>query len=414
MFLLTPDMKSITPALLKGLEPYLLLEFYDFPYLTVDRAKDGTLYLNYYLSGKDDELYRAVLPISQTRLESFLNREITLHDCFNSPENGYVYVGLFNKKGEPIQAYFVNQLFSSLGIPSDYVLEYEKKKVGVEVLKHDFITQSAQKNKILVDVYLQAPELAGSLKYWSLKSFLLPYTELIRSAIFDLGFYSQSALDRNIGLAYNSVQASSLKTTIEINFHKGEIGVPDVDDKNLVNLEKLFTVLNAESESDIVTSLEAFSNKKIVTDYARILRTIIQKDAKLQTKIAAPNQYYSESIINKDKAERVKKVIDEKIPDVEDVEEVTGILMQLDFDKTNPTFAMQGSVEDVHYRGKIDDKLVANIAEKEFQFLTKEYLFIVKTLYRPPTSMAAESKQITLINIIDPTEEADKLNKLRE
>ena len=53
---LKQNIMSVPPAILSGLRPYMLLEFYDYPYLTVELNNSGTLYLNYYLSGKFYEI----------------------------------------------------------------------------------------------------------------------------------------------------------------------------------------------------------------------------------------------------------------------------------------------------------------------------------------------------------------------
>ena len=48
------NMQILPNSLLSGLRSYLLLDFFDYPYLSVDINKTGTLFLNYYISGKGD------------------------------------------------------------------------------------------------------------------------------------------------------------------------------------------------------------------------------------------------------------------------------------------------------------------------------------------------------------------------
>ena len=60
---------------------------------------------------------------------------------------------------------------------------------------------------------------------------------------------------------------------------------------------------------------------------------------------------------------------------VEDVEEIQGYLLELSFDKSNPTFSMNASFEYLKYKGKISETMAQDIKKREFKFITKEYLF---------------------------------------
>lgn len=391
---------SLPSTLLKGLRPYLLLEFYDYPYLTVDTNNTGTLYLNYYLSGKDDVFNHILIEISQERLKMLLTGDYTLKQAFDSPEQDIIYHAQYNRAGQVIDLGIIElSLFNELNpILADHEIDYEYQPETETV---DLQIKSVQRGRILVDVYLQANSLKSSLKYWAIKSFLIPFSELVRTSLLNQSSkYTSHNLDKSVNLGINRFAISSLASTIELNYNSDLFG----NSEELENIANLFLVLNAKDEDTLLKSFDNFPQKKIISEYIKVLNVIIKNDATLNTKIAAPNNYFSETFITKTEAQALKKIINEKIPNVEDTEEIQGYLLELSFDKTSPTFSMSASLEELKYKGRIDEALVKRISEIEFTFLTKEYLFTIHTLYVPETSKSPEKITRTLIDIAEISE----------
>lgn len=391
---------NLPSTLLKGLRPYLLLEFYDYPYLTVDTNNIGTLYLNYYLSGKDDVFNHILIEISQERLKMLLTGDYTLKQAFDSPEQDIIYHAQYNRAGQVIDLGIIElALFNELNpILADHEIDYEYQPETETV---DLQIKSVQRGRILVDVYLQANSLKSSLKYWAIKSFLIPFSELVRTSLLNQSSkYTSHNLDKSVNLGINRFAISSLASTIELNYNSDLFG----NSEELENIANLFLVLNAKDEDTLLKSFDNFPQKKIISEYIKVLNVIIKNDATLNTKIAAPNNYFSETFITKTEAQALKKVINEKIPNVEDTEEILGYLLELSFDKTSPTFSMSASLEELKYKGRIDEALVKRISEIEFTFLTKEYLFTIHTLYVPETSKSPEKITRTLIDITEISE----------
>jgi hypothetical protein len=388
---------NLPSSLLKGLRPYLLLEFYDYPYLTVDTNNTGTLYLNYYLSGKDEVFNHLLIEISHERLKMLLAGDYSLKQVFDSPELDLIYHAQYNRAGEVTELGILElSIFNELNpIPVDYEIDYEYEAESETV---DLQIKSVQRGRILVDVYLQANSLKSSLKYWAIKSFLIPFSELVRTSLLDNSSqYTSHNLDKNINFGINKLAINSLATTLELNYNSDLFGKSN----ELENITNLFLVLNAKDEETLIKSFDNFSHKKIISEYIKVLNVIIKNDATLNTKIAAPNNYFSETFISKKEAQAIKKIINEKIPNVEDTEEIQGYLLELSFDKTSPTFSMSASFEELKYKGRIDEALVKRISEIEFTFLTKEYLFTIHTLYVPETSKSPEKITRTLIDITE-------------
>lgn len=391
------NMQILPNTLLSGLRSYLLLDFFDYPYLSVDINKTGTLFLNYYLSGKGDRLNHILIEISKERLNLLIAGDYTLNQAFSNPENDILYYSVFNKKREIIQLGSIDlDFFNEFNpIPLDYEIDYEIENVENSV---DFALKSVQKGKILVDIYLQANGLKSSLKYWALKSFLMPFSELVKGSLLNnSSTYTPYNIDRNSNLGFSNLMVNSLSTTMEINFNSDLFGVSN----DVNNLKNLFNVFNSKEENEIIKSFDSFPNKKFIAEYLRILNAIIKNDAVLKSKIAAPNDFYSETFISKKEAQTIKKIINEKMPAIEDYEDVRGFLLEFDFDKQEPTFAMSASQEDLKYKGKINKDLVNRINQIQFTFISKEYNFNIHTLYKPETSTSREQTIRTLIDIVE-------------
>ena len=392
---LKQNIMSVPPAILSGLRPYMLLEFYDYPYLTVELNNSGTLYLNYYLSGKDNEFSHLIIEISSERLKLLLCGDFTLKQVFENPESEIVFLATYDERGIIFELGILEtDIFQSLNpIPDDYIIDYE---IEPEVQNVDLSLKSVQRGKILIDVYLQANSLKSSLKFWAIKNFLMPFSEMVRTSILNKSNdYSTTNVDKVSNLALNHFAINSLATTIEINYNPDLFG----GSNDLINIANLFLILNSKEENDIIKSFENFTNKKIIAEYLRVLNVIIKNDATLTTKIAAPNNYFSETFISRNEAQIIKNIINEKIPMVEDIEEIQGYLLELSFDKSNPTFSMNASFEDLKYKGEISETMAQDIKKREFKFITKEYLFTIHTLYVPETGKSPEKITRTLLDI---------------
>lgn len=391
------NMQILPSSLLSGLKSYMLLDFFDYPYLTVEVNKTGALFLNYYLSGKNDCLNHILIEISKERLNLLLAGDYSLNQAFGNPENDVLYYAEFNKKGLicNVGSIDLDEFNEYNPIPIDYVIDYE---FGSENQEVDLVLKSVQKGKILVDIYLQANELKYSLKYWALKSFLMPFSELVKvSLINNSTQYTPYNVDKKVNLGYSNLLVNSLSTTMELNFNSDLFGASN----DLDNLSNLFVVFNSIEESEVVKSFDYFKNKKIIAEYLKILNVIIKNDATLKSRIAAPNEYYTETIISKKEAQIIKNIINEKIPVVEDIEDIRGYLLEFDFDKQEPSFAMSASLEELKYKGKINIDLVNRINQKQFTFISKEYNFNIHTLYKPETSTSKEQTIRTLMDIIE-------------
>lgn len=390
--------EHITPLpknILGQLRPHFFLDFIDYPFLMVEVNQLGQLFLNYYMYGKKELTSHLLIGISNERLSLLITEEITVHQAFKNPENEFGYVVKYNNTGSVKSIGAVDSEFIKHNnpVPIDYNFDFELVESFPET---DLQLKSIQRGRILVDVYLQSKELKSSLKYWAIKKFLIPFTELIRFSLLDQNSeYTARDIDSKVNLGMNKLSIGSLATTIEINYNEDLFG----ESKNLSDLKKMFFVLSSSDQDNLLKSLGEFRNKKIIAEYLRVLNTIIKHDASFVAKISSPNNYFEETKIDKNLARTIKKIINDKIPSIEDIEEVRGYLFELNFDKNDPTFSLRGSEDDFKFKGQIDKDLVSKIGEIEFTFIDKEYEFEIHTLYTPESSKSSEKIIRTLLNI---------------
>lgn len=374
---------------------HLLLDFVDYPFLVVQIDNFGQYYLNYYLGGSKSLTTHVLFKISKEKLSILLAQEISVHDLFAMPESDFSYILEYNESGSVEYFGMLNSALISINNPisSDYEFDFEEDQLIADT---DIKIKSIQRSKILIDVYLQSKELRASLKYWALKSFLIPFSELIRFSLLDQSNeYTPHTIDQKVNFGMNNLQIGSLSATLEVNYNPNLFG----ESTNQEDIIKLFNVIKATEQDDILLSLEGFQNKKIIAEYLKVLNVIIKHDASLNTKMATPDNYFIESSLDKTTAQKIKRIINDKIPNVEDVENVQGYLFELNFDKNNPSFSVHSSTEEYKYKGRIDANLVQSIGEKEFTFIDKEYLFIIHTLYTPESSKSPEKTIRTLLDI---------------
>lgn len=389
---------NIIPSKLVGdLQPYYLLEFADFPYITVDISLTGTKFLNYFIDFADNYEERILIEISDERVKLVCSGEMSIDYAFKNPENKIVYVCHINQQGNIENASYYNdtEFVEICPVPENHKVIFD---FSYEPETIDFKIQAKQRHRILIDIYMNANSLKSNLKYWAVKNFLVPFTELVKTTILNNNkSYQPERIEGALNMGYNRVALGSLRTTLEFNYNPDLFG----NSTELDNLTNLYLLFNSETEEELIQYLDKFVNKKVIADYLKILRVVIKNEATLETKIAAPNDYFGNTYFNKNKAAKIKKIIDTKIPEIEDIEEMEGILLELSFDKQNPTFSMSASNEDFKCHGKICKELVERIGEKSFQFLSTEYLFKIKTLYRPQSSTSAEKTERTLLDITE-------------
>ncbi|MGN6647362.1 MAG: hypothetical protein ACTHJT_12625 [Cytophaga sp.] len=375
------------------LEVLELLDFTDLPILNLEIDNAGTKFLSYLdVFITDDIEQRLIIAISDTRLNSFMNGEINLHDIFNTSENRVVYVAQYNiNDNETVKSYLIpiDDFIPINPIKKSYTVEFTQEIASTsEQLVALYATQRA---KVILELYVQSDKLKTSLKPWVFDKFLNP----IQNIIADLLDINYKTLNEKV--AYANPAVSSFKISVEINVQSTLLNIYE----DIPEYKKLLTVielLNSESKQDLEKIFEGFKDDKFIKSYIQIVKTIIANDASVHATLANPaSKETSTADLSKSKAEKIKKVIDEQLPERTDIEETEGVFLKLDFNVNPPSFTIENNEEYI-FKGKIDAAIIETLKSDKVNFSTDKYLFTITTVYKPETTVSAEQIHHFLTN----------------
>lgn len=372
------------------LEVVKAIDFQLEPTFLLEKDAIGNSYLTFLLDSDENVEQRAILPVSQEKLIKILAKEITLSEAFNNPENNSIYIVEYSlETGDPLKVYLIPQkVIKRLNIiPEDYTFDFfDGGQVSLDEEK--IITYSIAKRKVVFDLYLKSQNLVDGIRPYAISKVLIPFVDTIKSM---LGINSRR-LEHH--LVFSNIRQSSFGVTIEI------------DDPNDLFIEKeinasklLINLLNADDKTDFENITTKTKKSNYIRHYSQIIKAIIENDAQLYTAMASPfeNRVYK-SIINKQRAEKVKTIIDEAFDVIEDIEIVKGIFLEIDIAAKEPTFKILNLDDQSKLRGKIELSLREKLSNDYVNIGKEPYEFTIKTIYHPETSVRPEKIERFLID----------------
>lgn len=387
------DNKYILPTELLALKIIEVLDFQDYPILNLVSDQFGQKFLSTILKYDNEYEYRGILQVSETNLKSFLNGLLYLDKIYKNIENKIIYIGCYRKRTGKLEKLF--------GLPSDIFNEKYKIEEDYLLLLNDSsglennielnnkLGYAKDRKKIIFDIYLSSKELKNDIKLWALDRVLNPTIEIVKSI---LEMDTQLSYKK---LAVSDIRLKSLGASIEIDYDWELFD----DIKQIGQIEQIFNLFNARTKDELTKVLITNKNERFIKEYSRILNTIVNKDAKLATRLINPqNDNVKKSTLDKTEAIVVKKIIDETFPQITDVEDIIGLFLEIDYTKKEPTFSIQTMDEQkdiIH--GKIHPDIVEYLKKDKINFCKDEYNFTIKTIYTPATSFKEEFSKNFLI-----------------
>lgn len=381
------------PNNLLELEVIEILDFKDYPILSLEIDKLGQKYISYFIKKNNDEEIRATICVSDNRLKEFLSGELELDILFKNSESGNAFVFYYSLQSGELKSSFIipiQDLFERYVIETGYKLNYSTPvhiKDNIDLVSR--ILQAKQKNKILVDVYINSQDLLNNIKLWAIRKVLEPSIEIIKSIInIDPRLIEQK-------IALSNLKEGSLGFTIELYY---EWNLFD-ETTELDNAEKIIELFTTDNKEGFIRVLESTKNEKFIREYSKIINTIIDKNATFSSSLINPKkESIAEAYINKEKATIIKKVLGETFPDITDVEEISGIFLEIDLHTKEPTFTIEASTEEVLFHGKILPTLIPKLISDKINIGKDKYNFTIKTIYSPATPFKEEKLKSYLID----------------
>jgi len=328
------DYKYSLPNNFLDFEVVEVLDFREEPILLLESDSIGNMYLSYLVTSTADVEQRLYAQISERRLSEIKKEAMLVKEAFENAENKYVYVlNLSLERGETLQSYCIpTSEFVGLDlVPENYSISFTPKLRNDNFGNETIEKYAIESQSFLVDFYLQSKNLEKNIKHYAIYKVLLPFIDMIKSTI---GFSSRIA---DNCLAFSGISHSSLKTTIEINYSHDFFR-----EKETEAMETIYSLINAESKEDFDNVISGKKREKYIRDYTIIVKAIIENDARLETVFVNPiTRTRSVSVLNKVKAEKVKRIIDEEFEVIVDIEEIDAIaylrnVVRVDYEEKNP------------------------------------------------------------------------------
>ena len=384
------DPKYRISSLPLELEVVDILDSADLPILNIERDVIGNKYLSYLVDASNDQETRAIIQVSEERFTEVLSGEISIHDSFFNPENGVVYLINFDlNTGDHLSSYLIPAFnFNELKLIS----KSYHFKIGVPIKKvtidsSEVVNYAIRKNKLILDLYIQSQNLINSIKPYAIYKIVTPITEIIKS------FLSIDARTQDKYLAFSNLRQGSLGITIEVNYSQNLFL-----EKETEQLANLLLLLNAETREDFELIIGKTKSDKYLKYYSILIKSIIDNDASLNTAYGNPiTKEFNSVILDKKKAVKAREIFEETFDTIEDVEEIEGHFLEIDIDRKEPSFKLLSPEENITIKGKIDQSLIETIKNDMINLGKERYLFTVKTVYTPETTVRSEEVKRFLI-----------------
>lgn len=371
-----------------------VIQAFDFelePILLLEQDVIGNNFLSYLVYSDYEKEQRVYLQISPERLNELLAKQITLSSAFESPENNHIFLAEFtHKTGTIIDSYLIpaSGIINYDIIPHGYQIQYIKPTAEVILNENELLGFSERKQKIVFDFYLQSQNLINSIKPYAFYKVFTPIVEIIKSMCeFD-------ARNADQYLAFSNLRQASFGITIEVNYSHDLFLQKETD-----VLETLIKLLNSQTKKDFEGVISKTKNDRYLKHYKSIIRAIIDNNANLHTAYANPiTRDVFTSIIDKEKAEIAKEIIDETLDVIEDLEEIKGTFLEIDIDRKEPSFKIYSFEDDFTVKGKFELSILEKVKNDFINIGKETYIFTIKTLYFPETTLKSEEIKRFLID----------------
>ncbi len=376
---------------------YIVNQSYPSPIdLEVDVTPTNTLYLNLFISNQVECDYRLLVEISGDRLKLIALGEMALDYVFLFPENDIFYAALFNQDNELVKLAWAwpSAIENQCPIPDKTFVQFnlDSSKPTFSLVKH-----AKSRGRMVIDMKLEAKGLKSNMRYWSLKNFLIPYAELVKTALLDNNpKLPPKIMEDALDYGFSFIEIGSLHALLEFNYRL------QLYERNteLDNLTNLYLLLHSDNEEEIVEYLNRFNNKKIIPEYLKVLKSIINHDAGFTSKVATPHEELADIWLNRQRSLQIKNIVETKLPETAYEETVIGTLTCLDFEpKKCPVFTLHAAFDDQVYSGTIDPSLDQMMSSAWFQFRTKIYECTLRVTFTPESLKNAEQYKYTLLRI---------------
>lgn len=372
-----------------------LLDFRDYPVLTLERSKSGQDYLSYlvtYLPGGKEQ--RLVVSASAQRLLDLRMGIIPVRSLYEEPASGPVYAFEVDEEtGSVLDSYLIPLAdFQPVNpVPADYVVYCPPAPDRLDESAARSLAIAKDRHRVVLDLYAQGEALAAGVRPWTISHIFQPVVELVQKA------FNLPEAQFNKVATFPRFAFGSFEATIELNYGDDLFGGA----LELPKFNTIIDLINARSAEEFHGLVSRFPNEAFIKQYLTFVNAVKKHDLTVEATLANPmSEEVCEANLNRRTAEAVRNVINAAFDEIVDVEDVEGVFLDLDFSvkpPRYPSFTVLSLRDNMAIRGKIADELAGAIRSDRINLTRTSYVFTIKTVYQPETLRRPERTQKWLI-----------------
>lgn len=396
--MLQPNLTRIPAEIIGPLSPYLLAQATVFASARVDRSNTGALFLIVSF-GPGNTRDVMLVEISVERLAVIQSQSMNVLYPFEHPEKECYYLAQLDSENQITDLRLMHPEQRQFDWP--YIVATDFNFYPATSPEAFNLRQySKQKNKLVIEVIFEAEELKENMKFAAVRNFLLPFTELLKTAILSRNpKVNATNIEKKYKLGFSLIEHKCVRAIIESNYQQNQLVATDVAIRNITNM---FRLLDADDKGELEQSIEGFDDKKIIPETIRILRTVIAAKGSVTTRFSTPDLDFKEIMLTTNRARRKKWMLESDIANKPYQRELIAHLTMLSFNsRRGPMFAIQLIDTDESIVGKICPELSYNLNEQSVTFNTTRYLCKLDVLYTPETTLTKEKTEYTLLDIVE-------------
>jgi hypothetical protein len=255
-----------------------------------------------------------------------------------------------------------------------------------------------ERNRVVIEMIFEADDLQENIRVYAFRSILLPFVELIKTAIISSNLYlNADNIESKLKFGFSRIEHKCLLSQLEFKLSSNLVE----DSLMLERVANLYLMLDAEKQEDFLELANSYENKKIVLDISKILRAVISNKGILKSQMASPEEEYRKIMLTRGRAKKQKKWLDTANTAKPYIMKVTGCLTRLDFEAQKAPLFTLHSADDEKYIGKIAPELVQKMDENQYNFRNTNYICQLEVKYTPESLKSDERFNYTLLDIAE-------------
>jgi len=363
-----------------------ILDFVDMPILTLETDPTGRYYLSYLIEWNDDDAFelRAILPVSDKRLNKIINKQISIYNAFKKHESE-LYIAKYNlETGDIIE---VTNNVTADEILKEISPNYDFTSADLYERIFEVERYAKIEHKRVLDLYVKAKDLTEELKIWVL-SLANDFLSLVKNITgIKLDEFPIVITQGSLGLTILMDYEPQLFETAE-----------------QIKIRKLIKAFEINETEELKSIFQDDNDKlKKINSYVKLLKKITRQDDSIQVQAAFSDPETDISIygvLDRPKAKRIIEFI-QRTTLQETEYELTGHFLKVDFKRSRPSFVFEEDSEGVLYKGIIVNTLIEKLKEQNIKVPTQEYKIKIKEQRKLKVDIEEEEIKYFLIDVLE-------------